>query len=199
MALFGKKKLSLDEILAGIDNLSDEEKAKLKAKMDDLYKAEDEREIDKIEEDKADDTEKADEKAEEVKDESEEIGKDVDEVKDDVASDEGESVEQVEEAPAETPEEAPAPEENEPMADDNTVQEDKAAEATAEMVQALTDRLAALESTVGELTELKKTMEDYNRKTADRYGYGGQARGDSKSWNDMTADEMKAKMLNGEI
>lgn len=193
MALFGKKKLSLDEILAGIDNLSDEEKAQLKAKMDDLYKAEDEREIDKIEEDKADDTEKADEKAEEVKDESEEIGKDVDEVKEDVASDEGESGEPAEEAPAETPEE------NEPMADDNTVQEDKAAEATAEMVQALTDRLAALESTVGELTELKKTMEDYNRKTADRYGYGGQARGDSKSWNDMTADEMKAKMLNGEI
>ena len=45
-----------------------------------IDKAEDEREIDKIEEDKADDDDKKDEKKEEVKEESEEIGKDVDEV-----------------------------------------------------------------------------------------------------------------------
>ena len=52
-------------------------------KLEDIDKAEDEREIDKIEEDKADDVEKSDEKAEEVDEESEEIGKDVDELKED--------------------------------------------------------------------------------------------------------------------
>ena len=60
-------------------------------KEDDINKAEDEREIDKIEETKAeqdDETEKADEKAEEVKEESEEIGKSVDEFKDDKMADE---------------------------------------------------------------------------------------------------------------
>lgn len=60
-------------------------------KEEDINKAEDEREIDKIEETKAeqdDETEKADEKAEEVKEESEEIGKSVDEFKDDKMADE---------------------------------------------------------------------------------------------------------------
>lgn len=41
MALF-KKKLTLDEILAGIDNLSDDEKLKFGEQMKELYKAEDE-------------------------------------------------------------------------------------------------------------------------------------------------------------
>lgn len=86
--MFGKKKLTLDEILKGVDELAPEEQEKVKAKMDDLYKAEDEREIDKIEEDKADSDAKKDEKAEEVSEESEEIGKDVDEVEEDVKTEE---------------------------------------------------------------------------------------------------------------
>ena len=44
MALFGKK-LSLDEILKGIDELPAEDKEKVRTKMQDLDKAEDEREI----------------------------------------------------------------------------------------------------------------------------------------------------------
>lgn len=83
MSLF-KKKPTLDEILSGIYQLSDEEKEKVHAKMQDLYKAEDEREIDKIEEDKTEDPEKKDEKHEEVEEESEEIGADVDEVDEEV-------------------------------------------------------------------------------------------------------------------
>ena len=80
--------MTLDEILKGIDDLPDEEKAKIKAKMDDLYKSEDEREIDKIEEDKSEDSEEKDDKSEEVDEESEEIGKDVDEVEEEVREDE---------------------------------------------------------------------------------------------------------------
>ena len=91
MAIFGKKKLTLDEILEGIANLSDEDKAKIGEKMKDLYKAEDEREIDKIEEEKTDDGEVKDEKEAEVSEESEEIGKDVDEVEEDVAVDEADA------------------------------------------------------------------------------------------------------------
>ncbi|MBQ5929526.1 MAG: hypothetical protein IIX02_01925, partial [Clostridia bacterium] len=77
MAIFSKKKLTLDEILKGVEDLTAEEQEKVKAKMEDLYKAEGEREIDKIEEEKADSEDEKDEKAEEVSDESEEIGKDV--------------------------------------------------------------------------------------------------------------------------
>ena len=95
--MFGAKKLTLDEILKGIENLSDTDKAKIKEKMDDLYKAEDEREIDKIEEEKSDNAETADEKKEEVAEESEEIGKDVDEVEKTAEEDEAEEAEATEE------------------------------------------------------------------------------------------------------
>lgn len=100
MALFDKKtkKLTLDEILKGIDGLTAEEQEQVREKMQDVYKAEDEREIDKIEEDKAETKTKADEKGEEVNEESEEIGKDVDDVEEEIAEDETEAEEAEEEA-----------------------------------------------------------------------------------------------------
>ena len=88
--MFGAKKLTLDDILKGIENLSDTDKAKVKENLKDLYKAEDEREIDKIEEEKSDNAETADEKKEEVAEESEEIGKDVDETEEEAETDEAE-------------------------------------------------------------------------------------------------------------
>ena len=94
--MFGKKKLTLDEILKGVDQLTPEEQEKVKAKMEDLYKAEDEREIDKIEEEKADDREVKEEKAEDVSEESEEIGKDVDDVENEVEDNETASEEETE-------------------------------------------------------------------------------------------------------
>lgn len=105
MSIF-KKKLTLDDILKGIDDLPEEEKAKVHAKMQDLYKAEDEREIDKIEEEKADTDTDADEKAEEVDEESEEIGKDVDEVEEEVKDDEAEETTEEAEEPEIEAEEA---------------------------------------------------------------------------------------------
>lgn len=74
-----KQMANLDEMLR---SLSDSEKKELHAKLQDLYKAEDEREIDKIEREKADNSEKKDEKYSEEKQESKEIGKDVDELED---------------------------------------------------------------------------------------------------------------------
>lgn len=60
---------------------------KIKDKTEDIDKAEDEREIDKIERDKAETPEKRDEKAEEERGETQEIGKEVDELKGDKTED----------------------------------------------------------------------------------------------------------------
>lgn len=128
--MFGKK-ITLDDILKGIDNLSDEEKEKVRDKMADLYKAEDEMEIDKVEREKADTDEKADEKGEEEDEESEEIGKDVDEVED-YFDEENE-----EPAKTETPA-APTETEEEPK-DDN-----------AKMFAAIAERLDRIEAALGE-------------------------------------------------
>lgn len=70
-------KSAYERILDLYNSLNDEEKQKIKAEIEDINKAEDEREIDEIEEDKADDTAIADEKAEEVAEESEEIANDI--------------------------------------------------------------------------------------------------------------------------
>ena len=135
--MFGKKR-TLDDILKDIDELSEEEKAKVKAKMDDLYKAEDEREIDKIEENKAEDTETEDEKAEEVKEESEEIGKDVNETEEEVEKDE---------ASEEGREEAPAAETDPTETAEATEETEKTeGKLVPEWAKALSDRLGKIEA-----------------------------------------------------
>lgn len=95
MALFSKKS-SAEEVIKLFEKLSDEDKEIVKShfgeKTEDLEKAEDEREIDKVEEEKADTKDKAEDKAEDVKEESEEIGKDVDEAKEDEPVEETETV-----------------------------------------------------------------------------------------------------------
>lgn len=100
MSLFSKK-LTLDDILKGIDSLSDDDKRALRAKIEDLDKAEDEREIDKIEEEKATDPETEEDKGEDVNEESEEIGKDVDEIEEEAAEDGDPVAEAAEEEKAE--------------------------------------------------------------------------------------------------
>lgn len=80
MALFDKRSPA-EKLLDAYNKLSEEDKKEfhshLQEKVEDVKKAEDEREIDKVEEEKADTKEVKDEKAEEVAEESEEIGKDV--------------------------------------------------------------------------------------------------------------------------
>lgn len=135
--MFGKKR-TLDDILKDIDELSEEEKAKVKEKMDDLYKAEDEREIDKVEENKAENAETEDEKAEEVKEESKEIGKDVDETEKEVEKDE---------ASEEGSEKAPAAEtESTETAEATEDTEKTEGEAVPEWAKALSDRIAKIEA-----------------------------------------------------
>ena len=186
MALFGKKSLTLDEILKGIDGLSDADKEKVYAKMQDLYKAEDEREIDKIKEEKADTEEKADEKGEEVKEESEEIGKDVDEVEEEVKTDEEtETTEEGEEEQSTEEEVTEGETSTEKLADENA----------GEIIRQLTDRVAGLEEQLKELTALKEEMQAYTEKQKKTYGYDGKVRGGKKDYEDMTADELKREIL----
>lgn len=86
MALFDKRS-GAEKVIEMFDKLGDEDKEIVKShfgeKATDVKKAEDEREVDKIEENKASNPEIKDEKKEEVKDESAEIGKNVDEAKKD--------------------------------------------------------------------------------------------------------------------
>lgn len=105
MALFDKKSPA-EKVIELYNKLSDEDKMVVKThfgeKATDLKKAEDERAIDKIEEEKADSEEVKEEKSEDLKEESEEIGKDVNEA----IADESEENKEVEE-------EQPTPEEQE--------------------------------------------------------------------------------------
>lgn len=184
MAIFGKKKLTLDEILEGIKDLSDEDKAKIGEKMKDLYKAEDEREIDKIEAEKSDDGEVKDEKAEEVSEESEEIGKDVDEVKDEVADDKAETdaKEESDESVLDETESA-----RDEMAEDNR----------DDIIHGLTDKVNDLAEKVESLLELRELMEEYTKKQADNFGYKGGLLGAKKDYKDMSTEELKARQMKG--
>lgn len=186
MALFGRKKLTLDEILQGISELSDEDKAKVKDKMEDLYKAEDEREIDKIEEEKADDKEDKDEKAEEKQEESEEVGKDVDEVENEVKDDE--AALPTEQAKETTPKDVPA----------DTMQDKKAEENAETSLSALMERITSLEEKFSEFSELKSLMEEFTAKQGEQLGYKGSIPGAKKDISEMSASELKRGILSGE-
>lgn len=194
MALFNKhKKLSLDEILEGINNLSDEEKAKVKTKMEDLYKAEDEREIDKIEKDKAEDSETKDEKSEEVNEESEEIGKDVNEVEEEVETSESEETDKAEETEDEAVPEVIETEENE-VVDANEVEENN----EHEVINLLTSRVIELEKFVESVQPLLDRMNEYTTKQAKQFGYEGEIPGAKKDFRDMSTEEL-SKHLRSEI
>ena len=202
MGLFSKK-YTPDDILDMINELPEEDRAKFKQKFDDLYKAEDEREIDKIEEEKSDSAETEDEKSEEVNEESEEIGKDVDEIEKegDAVLDEhnvvGEALEGAE-AEIEKAEASHVSEEHHEESLERAEAEDaKPVEAdnTAEVLRGLTEKVNSLEGLVSELTELKTAMEEYVNKQKDSFGYQGNADGKHKSYDEMSEEELKNEIL----
>jgi hypothetical protein len=205
--------MTLEEILKAIDSLPEEDKAKVKAKMQDLDKAEDEREIDKIEEEKSDVPEVEEDKAEDVKDESKEIGKDVDDLKEEVSeevpeetleekeipeepTEEVEEVEEVEEQPeqADFNEEAMTDENAEEVVEhegEKTVTEEGAEENLSEMVHGLTDRLAQIEEQMNSMLEIKAKLEELAQKKDKAFGYESKIPGAKKDYSSMTAGELK--------
>ena len=152
MALFGTKKSPVEKLWEDFGKLSEEDKAGFRAKLEDIDKAEDEREVDKIEEDKSESPEVEDEKKEEVGEESEEIGKDVNEAEDEAKVD-------VEEEPAEEPKEEveepigeePVEEPAEPM--EEMAQEVAEKEQGHDLLAGLEARLKALEDKFMSLSE----------------------------------------------
>ena len=179
MALFGKK-MSLDEILKAIANLSEEEKAKVKAMIDG---GEEEKE-EPVEQEETGEVEQVE--SEQVEEQPEEVAED--------------SVEEPVEEPIEGSEEQPEipqePVENAPATEElNGVEQDN----SNEVMQGALDRISALEEQIAQLNELKELMEKYTQKQSDSLGYKGAIPGAKKDIHDMSASELKEKMLNGEI
>ena len=173
MALFGKKKRTLEEILEDIKALSAEEKDTLAAKM---------AESDTAEPEAAPAETPAEPEAETV-DEAPEVHEVAE------ATETDEVTETPEVAPEVAPETDPAavPEvETDPVENDNT----------AEMVKTLTDRVTALEGVISELKGLKEQMDEYVNKQKDAFGYKSSAGSTAKNVEDMTADELKKHILN---
>ena len=199
--------MTLEEILKAIDTLSDEDKAKLKAKVQDVKKAEDEREIDKIEEEKSDVPEVKDEKSEEVKEESEEIGKEVDEVESEVEKDEEDSEKDTETdiSPEEIGEDGelidktPTDETKDVEVDETVPEEvDDKEDEKNDVIERLTARVKELESFMSDVAPLVELMRDYTSKQAKKFGYEGAIPGAKKDFKEMDADEL-SKHIASEI
>lgn len=170
--MFGRNKQTLYEKLLEIFNsLSEDEKAKFKAQMQDIDKAEDKREVDKIEEEKADSEEVKDEKKEEVDEESEEIGKKVDEAEEVGEKEQPSEEKAVEEEVTETPNEEMAEETEEPTTEVDDINEEKEAEKTQDNLDGLIARIAALEEKISALTAEDEKPADFGIS-----GYGTQTK-----------------------
>lgn len=178
MGLFNKK-LSLEEILKAIEGLSDEEKAQVKAKMEQSATVEEEPKMDN-EEEQVDNN-----GTEEVTEQPKDVG-------------EEEPVEEPSvEEPTEPSIEEPQPEgEIQPQTEElNSIEQENKEDA----LSGLADRISALEEKLAQFDELKGLMEEYTKKQADSFGYKGAVPGAKKDIHDMSASELKQKMLNGEI
>jgi hypothetical protein len=162
---FFNRKLSLEDILEAIEGLSEDEKAQVKAKMEELGET----------------PEEPKEMPEEPQvDNMEEKGEGVEEM---------EQPEGVEETPSEVPENVPETDQLDGVEQDNK----------EDVLHGLGDRIQALEEKLAEFDELKALMEDFTKKQADSFGYKGAIPGVKKDIHDMSASELKQKMLNGEI
>lgn len=187
MALFGKKSPA-EDIIKKFEALSDEDKEAVKKslfgeKAEDLEKAEDEREIDKIEEDKADDPEKADEKKEEVKEESEEIGKDVDEAKEDEKTEDV----QAETEETETEEPTETVETTEGETEDNKADIEEYVKKHDEVMDGFNARLSALE-------EKLMSLFDTDKEDDKDYGISGEGKRNIVTEDDVRSDDIIKKL-----
>lgn len=200
MALFGKKKLSLEEILAGIAALSEEEKATLQAKIQGA-----DAKSEQVEE-KESDEQTTDGNGENESVETENVEENVETGENEVEENQPEeATTETEEVTAES-ETDTVTEPTEENIETETVEEnsvvespvdEQASENTGEIVKGLTDRVVALEETIKGLVELKAMMEEYTEKQKANFGYKGQIPGAKKDIHDMSADELKAHIQKG--
>ena len=182
MGLFGKKKLSLEEIIEGIKTLSEEEKAQAIEAMQSKDDAEPTESVE-VEEKETDGENMEGEQVEEK-----------------------ETVEEVEETDVaevdNTEEGVESAETEEPVADETLSEEESATDEMAndnrdEIIHQLTDKVNELSEQIKGLLELKTLMEEYTKKQADNFGYKGNLLGAKKDIRDMSADELKGHLVRG--
>ena len=176
MGLFSKKKLSLEEILEGINSLTDEEKAKALEAIQGTG-------------------EENENVQEEVKGEAVE-NENAEEVEETLEEDvQGETVEQ------EMQTEEPAQQEEE-SADATLPESESASDELAndnrdEIIHQLVDKVNGLSEQIKGLLDLKELMEEYTSKQAYNFGVKGNVLGAKKDYKDMSADELKAHVMKG--
>ena len=171
MALF-KKKLSLSEILEGIEGLSEEEKAQVTEK---LSTPTEEKPVEPVGE-KATDNVTEGEAVEEPIEESNEVEETTEEV--------------VEETPIE---EAVVEPTDEPVPQGQEMNELEG-ENQDNAVESLASRISAIEEQLNAFNELKSKMEEYTQKMADKFGYKGSVPGAKKDYKEMSADELSNEL-----
>lgn len=176
MGLFSKKKLSLEEILEGINSLTDEEKAKaleaIQGTGEENENVQEEVKEEVVENENAEDVEET--------------------LEEDI---QGETVEQ------EMQTEEPAQQEEE-SADATLPESESATDELAndnrdEIIHQLVDKVNGLSEQIKGLLDLKELMEEYTSKQADNFGFKGNVLGAKKDYKDMSADELKAHVMKG--
>ena len=179
--MFGK--LSKEQIMKGIKNLSKEEFDELMGSLAEMKGSVNENPNDteeQIEEAKADVEEKG-----EAPDQTE-----ADRVDESVA----EQGEVEGEEDTQTAEDRIDESEGEQMAAADTQAEDN----RDDIIKGLTDRLSAIEETMSQFAELKTKMEEFTAKQAESFGYKGQVPSAKKDMQDMSAAELKHQILSGD-
>lgn len=182
MGLFSKK-ISLEEIKKAVADLSEEEKAELTALLNPEEEAtETETPAETVEET----TEEATEATETPAEETEEATAEETETETDAAPEAEAEPEAQPEAEAEA---------------DETTQDDTAEENAAQIIESLTGRVNDLEAKLADysaqidsLVELKAKLDEYEAKTADKFGYRQNGIADAgKDIRDMSTAELKEK------
>lgn len=181
MALFGKKKLSLKEILDGINALTEEEKAQALASLQG-NNAETETEVE--------DTEVETTESEEVTEETQEQPTETEAVEDTEAPEQAPMEAQAQPAPTEESADEVLPEAE--SATDEMAQDNR-----DEIIHQLTDKVNELSEQMKSLLELKSLMEEYTGKQAENFGYKGNVLGAKKDFKDMSTEELKQYATKG--
>ena len=176
-------KLSLEQIIAGINALSEEDKAKVSEMLN--GEVENDAPVEEVE--------KTDAVEEPTEESVEEVESATEETTTEIPTEEPQE-EMTEEVTEET---EGAVEETENAEEVVDAVDDVAADNKDAIIQTLTDRVTALENGLKELDELKELMQEYTSKQAEQFGYKGSLLGAKKDVKDMSVEELKNRQMKG--
>ena len=187
MALF-KRNLTMDKLLKAISALSPEDKEKVRAAIDESEnKAAPDEAVKETEKGTPTATDEPSSGTDESDKENTETTGEETKSADSAGTNESTSSETSESVKSEAEE-----------THDETVQDKEADEHGAEIIQALTDRVVALEERMQTLTALQERMEEYDTRNAEKFGYHGKPGDKRRDISEMSASELKEKILSGQ-